>query len=75
MSYKVTPTENYKLEIEQKLLRMLYILIIRKMWREAVFLCFLRDTGFRPEEIAGIRLSHIDESGLLKGVPSANQAK
>lgn len=71
MSYRVYATDDLHLEIEQKLNHIFRILVAKDMYYEAMYLAFLRDTGYRQQEIQNIRWRNIDEEGVLSKVPSS----
>lgn len=71
MSYRVYATDDLHLEIEQKLNHIFRILVAKDMYYEAMYLAFLRDTGYRQQEIQNIRWRNIDQEGVLSNVPSS----
>lgn len=70
MSYRVYATDDLHLEIEQKLNQSFQILSAKGMYYEAAYLAFLRDTGYRQQEIQNIKWSNIGQDDVLSNVPS-----
>lgn len=75
MSYRVYATDDLHLNIEQKLNRIFRILVAKDMYYEAIYLAFLRDTGYRQQEIENIRWQNISQEGVLSQVPSSKQGE
>ena len=71
MSYRVYATDDLHLEIEQRLNQIFRVLVAKDMDYEAMYLAFLRDTGYRQQEIQNIRWRNIDPDGVLSNVPSS----